>query len=100
LAELVDLDLEVVRPGPVRVSRSAPLVDALRKVAHLGDTIGDLVPEEHPAPARLRALPNDDLDSVRPPQVVRVHPVARGKELVDERLRMLALLRRHPAVAG
>ena len=80
--------------------RGAPLVDALRQVAHLGDAVRDLVAEEHPAAAGLRALPDHDLDRVRAAQVVRVHAVARGEQLVDERLRVLALLVRHAAVAG
>ena len=100
LAQLADLDLEVVRPRPVGVTRGAPLVDPLRQVAHLRDAVGDLVPEQHAAAARLRALADDDLDRVRLAQVVRVHAVAGGEELVDEDLRVLALLRRHPAVAG
>ena len=57
------------------------------------------MPEEHPAAAGLRALPDDDLDRVGLAQVVRVHAVARREQLVDERLRVLALLRRHAAVA-
>ena len=100
LAQLADLDLEVVGPRPVRVPAGAALVDAGREVAHRGDPVGDLVPEEHPAAAGLGALADDDLDRVRLAQVVGVHAVAGGEELVDEDLRVLALLRRHPAVAG
>ena len=55
--------------------------------------------EEHPAPARLGALPDDHLHGVRLAQVVRVHAVAGGEELVDEDLRVLAFLGRHAAVA-
>ena len=40
--------------------------------------------EQHPAAARLGALADDDLDRVRAPQVVGVHPVARGQQLVDQ----------------
>ena len=100
LAQLADLDLEIVGPGPVGMAAGAPLVDPLRQVAHLGDPVRDLVPEQHAAAARLRALADDDLDRVGLAQVVRVHPVAGGQELVDEDLRMAALLRRHAAVAG
>jgi hypothetical protein len=42
----------------------APLVDPLRQVAHRRDAVGDLVSEQHPAAARLRALADDDLDRV------------------------------------
>ena len=99
LAQLLDLDLEVVRAGPVRVPARAALVDPLRQVAHLGDAVGDLLADQHPAAAGLRALADDDLDRVGAAQVVGVHPVAGGQQLVDERLRALALLGRHAAVA-
>ena len=56
--------------------------------------------EQHAAAAGLRALADDDLDRVGAAQVVGVHPVARRQQLVDERLRALALLGRHAAVAG
>src|SRR5262249_21964194 len=98
LAQLVDLDLEVVGPRPVRVSRGAPLVDALRQRAHLRDAVRGLVAEGRPAFTRLRALADDDLDRVRLAQVVRIHAVARREKLVDERRRVLALLGRHAAV--
>ena len=87
-------------PGPVGVAAGAALVDALRQVAHRGDAVGDLLAEQHAAAAGLRALADDDLDRVGPAQVVRVHPVARGQQLVDEHLRVAALLGRHAAVAG
>src|SRR5262249_30550727 len=78
----------------------AALVDPDGKVAHARDAVGDLVAEEHPAAARLGALPHDDLDRIAAPQVVRVHPVAGRKHLVDERRRVRAFLLGHPAVAG
>ena len=77
LAELADLDLEIVRASPVGMPAGAALVDPRREVAHLRHPVGDLVPEEHPAATRLRALADDDLDRVRLAQVVRVHAVAR-----------------------
>jgi hypothetical protein len=100
LAQLADLDLEVVGAGPVRVPARAALVDSLRQVAHLGDPVGDLVPEQHAAPAGLRPLADDDLDRVAAAQVVRIHAVAGGENLVEENARVLALLGRHAAVAG
>ena len=87
-------------PGPVGVAAGAALVDALRQVAHRGDAVGDLVAEQHPAAAGLRALADDDLDRVGLAEVVGVHPVARRQQLVDEDLRVAALLGRHAAVAG
>ena len=100
LAQLLDLDLEVVGPGPVGVTARAALVDARRQVAHLRDAVGDLLAEQDSATAGLGALADHDLDGVRAAQVVGVHPVARGQQLVDERLGRGALLGRHAAVAG
>ena len=100
LAQLLDLDLQVVGPRPVGMTAGAALVDARRQVAHLRDPIGDLLAEQDAAPAGLGALADHDLDRVRAPQVVGVHPVARGQQLVDERLRRRPLLGRHAAVAG
>ena len=100
LPQLLDLDLEVVGAGPVGVPAGAALVDALGQVSHLGDPVGDLLAEQHASAARLGALADDDLDRVRPPQVVGVHAVARGQDLVDELGGVVALLGQHPAVAG
>ena len=74
LAQLLDLDLQVVGAGPVGVPAGAALVDPLRQVAHLGHAIGDLVAEQHPAAARLGALADDDLDRVGAAQVVGFIP--------------------------
>src|SRR3954447_13012792 len=49
-------------------------------------------PAEHPPPPGLRPLTDDGLDCVRAAQVVGVHPVTGGEQLVDEELRMAALL--------
>ena len=100
LAQLADLDLEVVGARPVGMPARAALVDAFRQVAHRGDPVRDLVAEQHAAAAGLRALADDHLDRIRPTQVVRVHPVARRQQLVDEDLGMATLLGRHPAVTG
>ena len=99
LAQLDDLDLEIVGAGPIGMPAGRALVDALRQRAHLGDAVGDLLAEQHAAAAGLGALADDDLDGVGLAQVVRVHAVARGQVLVDQRLRLPALLRRHAAVA-
>ena len=47
----------------------------------------DLLAEQHAAAARLRALPDHDLDRVGAAQVVRVEAVARRQALIDQRLR-------------
>src|SRR5262249_59486293 len=62
LPELADLDLEIVRAGPIRMAAGAALVDALRQVAHLGHAIRDLLAHQHAAAARLRALADNDPD--------------------------------------
>ena len=100
LTDLLDLDLEIVRAGPVGMTARGALVDALRQVAHLGNAIRDLLTEQHAAAARLCALADDDLDRVGTTQVIRVHAVARRQQLVDEDLRMAALLLCHAAVTS
>ena len=64
------------------------------QVAHLGDALGDLLAQQHAAAARLGALADHDLDRVGAAQIVRVHAVARRQILIDEDLRMAALLLR------
>ena len=100
LAQLQDLDGEVVGAGPVGVPAGAALVDPRRERAHRGHPVADLLPEQHPAAAGLRALAEDDLDRVGLAQVLGVHPVAAGQVLVDEVLGLAALLGRHAAVPG
>jgi hypothetical protein len=76
------------------------LIDAGGKAAHRRHPVGDLVAEQHAAAAGLGALPHHHLDGIGPAQIDRVHAVARRQILVDERLRVAALLLRHAAVAG
>jgi hypothetical protein len=57
LAQLEDLDLEVVGPRPVRVPAGRPLVDPLGQVAHLGHAVADLLAEQHPAPPGFAPCP-------------------------------------------
>ena len=98
LPKLLDLDLQVIGARPIRMATGAALIDALGQVAHLRHPIGDLLPQQHPAAAGLRALPDDDLDRVGPPQVLGVHAVARRQQLIDQRLGGQALLGSHSAV--
>ncbi|MNC47926.1 hypothetical protein D3C75_970130 [compost metagenome] len=100
LADLGNLDRQVIRAGPVRVAAGAALVDADRQGTHAGDALGDLHAQQHAAAARLGALAEDDLDGVGLAQVVRVHAVARRQVLIDQVLRLPALLRGHAAVTG
>jgi hypothetical protein len=100
----------ISRSSPILISRSSGPVQSgagrrcagrsPRQVAHLGHAVGDLLAEQHPAAAGLGALADHDLDRVGAPQVVGVHPVARGQQLVDERFGVQALLGRHAAVTG
>ena len=64
--QLEQLDLEVIRPGPVRMPGSRTLVDALRQRAHPGNALGNLLSQQHAAAARLGALADHDFDRVRP----------------------------------
>ena len=75
------------------------LIDISRQGAHLGDAFGDLLAQQHPAAAGLGTLAQHDLDRVGLAQVVGIHAIARGQKLVDQRLRLPALLRGHAAVA-
>ncbi len=100
LPELLDLDLEVVGAGPVRMAAGRALIDAGGERAHLGHALGDLLAEQHAAAAGLGALADHDLDGVGAPQIVGVHAVARGQELIDEEVGVTALLLGHAAVAG
>jgi hypothetical protein len=100
LAQLLDLDAQVIRAGPVRVPGGGPLVDAGRQGTHPGHPLADLLAEQHAAAARLGALADDDLDGVGGAQVFEVETVAGRQALVDQQPGGLALLRGHPAVAG
>ena len=100
LAQFLQLDLEIVGAGPVGMTAGGALVDAFWQIAHLGDAIRNLLAQQHAAAAGLGALADDDFDGVRLAQVVGVHAVARWQVLIDQRLGLAALFRRHAAVAG
>ena len=100
LPQFEDLDLEVVRAGPVGVTAGRALVNAFGQVAHFSNAVGYFLTQQHAAPTGLGALSDHDFNGVRAAQVVGVHPVARGQVLVDEFLGMPALLLGHAAVAG
>src|SRR5258708_17725142 len=100
LAQLLNLDLEVIRAGPVGMAACAPLVDPGRQRPHPGDALGDFLAEQHAAAAGLRALADNDLDGVAAAHVLGIDAVARRQYLVDEERRGGALLPAHAAVAG
>ena len=65
LAEFLDLDLHIVRAGPVGVPAGRTLVNAdLGSVRIVGDPLGHFLSEQHAAAARLCPLSHHDLDGV------------------------------------
>ena len=86
LAQLGDLDREIVATGPVGMSARGTLIDALGQRAHRGDSRADLLPQQQAAAARLGALPDHDLYRVGPSQIVGVESVTRRQALIDEGL--------------
>ena len=101
LAQFLDLDLEVIRTGPVGVATGAALIDALRAGRASPATRSEIFwPSSMPPPPGLAPWPDHDLDRVRATQIVGVHAVARREQLVDQLLGMTALLRGHASVAS
>ncbi len=100
LAQLANFDGEIVGAGPVRMTARRALVDALGQRAHLRNARADLLPEQHPATARLCALPDHDFDGVGFAQIVGVEAVAGRQALINECLRGDPLFRGHAAIAG
>ena len=99
LAQLLDLEREVVGPEPVGMARRRALVDAGRQRAHLGHLVGHLLAHEVAAEADLAALADEDLAGVGQAQVVRVEAVARLDALVEPLVRVAALVGDHAALA-
>src|SRR6516165_12392604 len=100
LAQLGDLDRQIVGPGPIRMAAGAALVDPGRQGPHLSHPLGDLMTEQHAAATGLCSLADHYLDRLADPQVRGVEAVARGQYLIDENVRLCAFLLAHPAVAG
>ena len=100
LAQFFDFDFQIIGTGPVGMATRTALVDTLGQVAHGSDALGNLLPHQHAAAAGLCTLPDNHLDGVSTAQVIRVHAITRRQELIDQHLRMPALLLRHAAVAG
>ncbi len=99
-AQFQQFDFQIVRPGPVRVTASRALVDALGQVAHLGHAVRDFLTQEHAAAAGFGPLAHDHFDRIGAAQVIWVHAIAGGQVLIDQFLGMAAFLGRHAAVAG
>ncbi len=76
LAQLADLDGEIVRAGPVGMTARGTLIDAFRQRAHLRDPRIHLLSQQHAAAARLGALPDHDLDGIGAAHIVRIEAVA------------------------
>ena len=100
LAELVDLEGEIVRSEPVGMAGRRTLVDAGRQRAHLRHLVRHLLAHEVAAEPDLAALADEDLAGVGQPQVVRVEAVARLDALVEPLLRVAPLVGHHAALAG
>ena len=99
LADLLDLQRQVVRPEPVGVAGGRALVDAGRQRAHLRHLLGHLLAHQVAAEADLAALADEELGGVGEHQVVRVEPVPALDHLVVPLGRQVALGRDHPALA-
>ena len=67
LADLLDLERQIVRPQPVRMAGRRALIDAGGQRTHLGDLIGDLLAHEMAAQANLAALADEELAGVGQP---------------------------------
>ena len=65
LADLLDLQRQVVGAQPVRVAGRGALVDPGRERAHLGHLLGHLLAHQVAAQADLAALPDEELDRRR-----------------------------------
>ena len=70
-----DLDFKIVRPGPVRVTAGAALVNANRKGAHFCNPLCNLLTQQHATAARFCTLADHDFDRICPAQLVRLHAV-------------------------
>ena len=72
LAQFLNLDGQIVRPRPVRMPAGGTLVNVVWQVTHLRHTFRDLVSQQHAAAAGLGALPDNNFESIRPPDIVGI----------------------------
>ena len=89
LAELLDLDHEVVGAEHVGVARRRAQVDAGRDAAQARDVLGHLLRHQLAAEAGLRALGDVDLDAVGLAHDVDVPAEPAAEALDDDALRRL-----------
>src|SRR5699024_328936 len=82
-AQFLNLQGQVVRTGPVWVTARRALVDTLGQGPHCSDTFGDLLAQQHSGATWFCTLADDHFNGVGFAQVIWVHPVARGQQLVD-----------------
>src|SRR5262249_52490544 len=64
LADLLDLEREIVRAEPVGMARGRALIDAGRQRAHLRHLVRHLLAHEMAAESNLAALPDEELAGV------------------------------------
>ena len=83
LADLLDLERQIVGPQPVGMARRRALVDAGRQRAHLGHLVGHLLAHQMAAEPDLAALADEELAGVGQAQMVRIEAVARLDALVE-----------------
>ena len=100
LAQLLDLDGEVIRAKPVRMAGRTALVYAQGQVPHFGHIVLYLHAHQHPARSWFGALAHHYLNSLGTHQVVRVESVPAGKYLVNEFVGYRSFSRQHATVAG
>ena len=100
LADLLDLEGEVVGAEPIGMAGRRALVDACRERAHLGHLVRHLLAHEMAAEADLAALADEELAGVRQAQMVRVEAVARLDALVEPFRGIAPLVGDHAALAG
>ncbi len=99
LADLLDLERQIVGAQPVWMTRGRALIDARRQRAHLGHLVGDLLTHEMTAETDLAALPDEELARVGQAKVVRIEAVSGLDALVVPLLRVPALVGDHAAFA-
>ncbi len=100
LANLLDLEREIVRTQPVGMARRRALVDAGGQRAHLRHLVRHLLAHEMSAEADLATLADEELAAIGQLQMVRVEAVARLDALVEPLRRIAPLVRDHAAFAG
>ncbi len=75
LAELLQLDRQIVRADPVGMSAGRALIDSLRQCPHFGDACAHLLTEQHSATTGFGPLTDNDFDRVGLSQIVRIKSI-------------------------